>query len=624
MAAVILFGQKQGGSHARFDQMCRALEAFLRTNYGSFFVQMEFLPVTRGRLAILRREEDGNIFHREEDGSWLAVEGSVFALNETKVYNASELWQLYRRKGKALFDQLDGHYVIKLYDAQKDIFVIGNDIIKSRINYIAEKDGLFMVTPFALTCSAFIKPQPDLHALNELFWRYYLLSERTVFTGVDRLQPASVYTVDREIVRESYWQFPDAVTPKSFRENVELMVQQTRETARLLNKLTQNPCMDLTLGQDSRLLVASFRSQGLGFNTSTYGKDDFVEVAKVRELVKRHNIEHHTIQLKDDFRERYAGLFEKALLLGSGDEPGYLLGRILYMREQQAQYGDSLINGAGGPFYKDCFWEEVYTLNLYREPGKINPSMFLKLRPLNKNYPDSFFNDTFMKVKADSADYFLDMLNDSISGYEHLPVSMQIDKFSLTRWQNYAVIANSVANSLYRSFSPLLLRRNLEIGLPLPPKWRWNKSNFQRAVMYAIDPKLARERTDFGGINMVPKNALTFIPFYLRYAWKQSARMRNKLLNKAGVPVKTHLQAAWDYMPLYRHLLADSPVADYLANPEKLSAIIEKPAFDIWLDDLRANEGSSLHQLEHALKLAGLEFLLRWAEELYDNATIGK
>ena len=229
---------------------------------------------------------------------------------------------------------------------------------------------------------------------------------------------------------------------------------------------------------------------------------------------------------------------------------------------------------------------------------------------MNKNYYDAIYNPDFMSVKNRSSEYFLEMLYNDLDGYEHLPLSMQIDKFSLHKWQNYAVMPNDAANKFTHSFSPLQFRRNLEIGLPLPPQWKWNKSNFQRKVMYNINPQLAKEKTDFGGINMVPKNILTFAPFYARYAWHQSARMRNKILNRIGIQPKTHLQKAWDYMPLYSAYFNHPFIQENIQWPGmQMEAYLDKGRWQSWVKSL--TENPKLNSFEHLFKIAGIEYIFK-------------
>ncbi len=503
------------------------------------------------------------------------------------------------------------NYMIKL---KINIFIF-TDFIRSRINYFAESKDFVMFTPYILLTGIIKNTEEDLHALNEMFWRYYILSSRTLFNDVTRLDSASIYRFhNRKIEIKKYWNFPTHQTNNSFEESVTKFVASIKETALLVNSYYGKPVMDLTQGQDSRIIMAAFRSQDLPFSTTTFGKEDFLELKNTKKMARKYKFDHHGIEITEDFKKNIIDYFDKSLILGNGDEPGYLLGRILFMREKQAKFGNVLINGTGGPFYKDCFWEEVYTLNLYREPRRLNYESFLRLRPMNKNYPDRIFTENFLKVKNKSAEYFIDMINESIDSISDCPVSMQIDKFALTKWQNYAIISNNISLSTNNSISPLLLRRNLEIGLAMPARWRWNKSNFQRAVMYRLDPELAKEKTDFGGINMVPYNIITFIPFYAKYIFRQSQRYRNKILNRLGFNVKTHLQAAWDYKPIYESLFDKQEIQTLLNyNDMNLSSIIKKDEWQQFINKFTKCENISLSDYEFVLKIASIELLIKKA-----------
>ncbi len=617
MAGSLLLKLKNLEKQAYFRDLQNRLKRFISRHYASWFPDIVYHTIGKDVFLVEFRKGGDTQFYQDAKGNWVVFEGAVFALDKTKAYGPEEILRLYLEEGTAFAEKLDGHFVIKLFDARKKRHLIVNDIIKAKINYYAENEDVILFTPFALT-GALIQPaEIDTDALNEILWRYYILSEKSIFKNVHQLRPASVYVIDKnEVTSERYWTFPDRLTECTYEESVEAFSESIRETARLLSGTYGKAGMDLTQGQDSRIIAAAFKQQNLPFSTTIFGQPEFSEVHNVGIMAKRHGIEHHTIGLSEDYIRHPLPYFKKGLLLGSGNEPGYLLGRILFMRDEQSRFGNVLLNGAGGPFYKDCFWEEIYLFNLYREPGRINKQQFLKLRPMNKNYPDTVFTDRFLSVKKNSERYFLDMLKSSVSGYEHLPVSMQIDTFSLTKWQNYAVISNSTAALLHQSISPLLLRRNLEIGINMPARWRWNKSKFQRDVMYRLDPALAREKTDFGGIDMVPKNAFTFIPFYLRYGYRQSSRFRDKIKNKLGMKVVTHLQAAWDYLPVYRNLM-NSKEMQHPAQLDLLSGsdIIDQDAWRNYLQGIRENPAASQYEYEFMLKLIGLEALLALVTE---------
>ncbi|MDP8314713.1 MAG: hypothetical protein RAP70_06530 [Candidatus Celaenobacter antarcticus] len=615
MAGILLLISKSPEKKELFKEKTEKLIKYTDKIFKPYFKEISYHRPSEQAFIIIFKNDSRNKFAVEKSGSWLAYEGSIFALHKTKAYSAEELLDLYHQKGEYFINDLDGHFVIKLYDKAKDQYLIFTDFIRSRINYFAESKDFVMFTPYILLTGIIKNTEEDLHALNEMFWRYYILSSRTLFNDVTRLDSASIYRFhNRKIEIKKYWNFPTHQTNNSFEESVTKFVASIKETALLVNSYYGKPVMDLTQGQDSRIIMAAFRSQDLPFSTTTFGKEDFLELKNTKKMARKYKFDHHGIEITEDFKKNIIDYFDKSLILGNGDEPGYLLGRILFMREKQAKFGNVLINGTGGPFYKDCFWEEVYTLNLYREPRRLNYESFLRLRPMNKNYPDRIFTENFLKVKNKSAEYFIDMINESIDSISDCPVSMQIDKFALTKWQNYAIISNNISLSTNNSISPLLLRRNLEIGLAMPARWRWNKSNFQRAVMYRLDPELAKEKTDFGGINMVPYNIITFIPFYAKYIFRQSQRYRNKILNRLGFNVKTHLQAAWDYKPIYESLFDKQEIQTLLNyNDMNLSSIIKKDEWQQFINKFTKCENISLSDYEFVLKIASIELLIKKA-----------
>jgi len=620
MAGTLLFLNKKLNISGQYINYKKRLKNAITEHYNHYFHQINILQDNEHCLLIQFRKDNVDKYFSNVDGSWLIFEGAVFSLTETKILSAQDIWTLYKKYGKQFVNFLDGHFVIKIFDSESSTYFIVNDYIRNKTNYILNEKDYLLITPYLLLAACIKEPKVDYYAMNEFFWRYYILSDRTMMDGVERLKQSSIYSISNQenLKRDEYWKFPNKAASLSFNQAVEKSIDSIKETARLLyNSFGENVC-DLTLGQDSRLLVTSYLKQDLPVTTNTFGEDHFFEVAKVKIMAKKYNIKHYNIKLSPQYTENNFDYFKRGVFLGSLDEPGYLIGRILYMREEQHKYGQALINGSGGPFYKDCFWEEQYFLNLYREPKKINLEHFLKLRVMNKNYPDTIFNDVFKSIKNEAAEYFTNMLYNEIKGYESCPVSMQIDKFALFQWHNYGTCANSVGNSLFNAFSPLLFRRNLETVINLPAKWRWNKSKFQREIMYRISPELAKEKTDFGGINMVPKNFITFLPFYSRYLYQQSSRFRNKIKNKLKLSVTTRLQEAWNYSPIYK-ILYESENIQALVKYDKmvLSEIVNKNEWQTLINVFHSSDAIHQNQYEYLFKILSIELFFKAAENIW-------
>ncbi len=619
MSGTLLLISKNSRNTELFQSKIQHLHRFIDAEFKEHFSKILSHNLNKNGLLIEFRNTNDKKFHIDEQKNWLAYEGTVFALDQTKKYDAEELLALYKNKGANFVNKLDGHFVIKIYDVNKDEYIVINDFIKYKTNFFTEDENFQLFTPFLVTAAIIRKPELDLNAFNEFMWRYSILSEKSMLKGVERLSPATIYNIAHgKITQQKYWQWPHQYTNLSFEDCVEKSKESFRESARLIDQSYGKTCLDLTMGQDSRLLVSAFKNQQLPFVTSTYGKDSFFEVKAVKEMAAKHHIENHQIKPTDEYLTRLWYYFIRSILLGSAELPGYTLGRTMFMREEQMKLGNVLVNGADGQFYKNGLWIEMYTLNLYFEPKKVNSNLFIRLRAMSKNYNDSIFADDFIDVKRKSADYYRAIINEEIAGYTDSPVSIQMDKFSLYRWTNFLNAANSTVSMITDSISPLLMRRNLDLALQIPVRWKFHSSKFQREIVYRLDPDLAREKTDMGGINMVPKNMFTYIPFWFKYSYFQSRRLRNKIKTIMGIHVDTELQEAWDYLPVYKQLFSTPELKEYL-NYRKmyLAEIIKENEWTSFLSSFDDPESQQLNTFEHLFKLAGIEYFLKVANKFY-------
>jgi hypothetical protein len=366
------------------------------------------------------------------------------------------------------------------------------------------------------------------------------------------------------------------------------------------------------------MVAAGFTSQNLPFISVIYGKDDFLEVQKTRMMAEKRHREHHQVVLEEDYLSDPWTFQKKGILLGNAEEPGYLAGRMLYMRWLYKRWSQIALNGLQGRYYKDGLWNELYVFNLYREPRKFDIDLFLKYRALNKNYDDFIFTEDFRRIKQDSGSYFRQMVEESLRGYEKSPVALQVDKFDIDRYGSFGQIANSICNNAIDLISPLFFRRNLEIALQSPVNWKYNLSPLQRALVYNLDPKLAAEKTDLGGLNMVPKTGFSYYTFLLRYWYAQSKKFRDKIKTKLKLPVKTQLQKAWEYYPIHQQMFRDEEVQQLLKYDQmRLSNIVEKQP---WQDFIRTFEQgkASLDQYEYLFKILSIEYFLHECEQQWE------
>ena len=199
------------------------------------------------------------------------------------------------------------------------------------------------------------------------------------------------------------------------------------------------------------------------------------------------------------------------------------------------------------------------------------------------------------------------------------PVSIQVDMFDLYSWLNFGIAANNYSNIIGNSLSFLLLRKNLDLALQIPVKYKFNLSDFQRKLTCALDIDLASERTDFSGVNMLEKKGLSKFSFYARYFYHQSGRLRNKIKSKLGMNVTTHLQEAWDYKPLYKKLLNSdlSRFLDY--NNLSTKNIIDSEKWNDHIVSFKNNSDLKIKNYEYMLKFISIEVFIDFCKKIHKD-----
>lgn len=621
MAGVLLLIRKPGKDVSGFRQKTDLMQKYVQKTFGAHFPVINFIHPNDNAFLIEFRKDNQKKMYRDDAGNWLTYEGTVFALDKTFIHSAESLWQLYREKSESLTDHLDGNFVIKLFDKRKQRYLIFNDFINNKLNYFTESPSVILFTPL-LILSAFIKkPELDAEAFNEYMWRYYIMSTRSMLKDVARMAPGTLYHIhDTKLYGEKYWEFPHQYSSLSFSDSVEKLRTSLMESAQLIHKDGRVPVIDFTSGQDSRTILAAFTSQKLPFISTIYGKDNYAEVTHVKEMAKRHGIVLKHIKLQDEFVKDPWLSLKDDIVLSSAEEPAYLMGRILHMRRQYLRYSTLTVNGVHGRFYKDGTWNEMYLMNLNREPKSFKSDIFIKYRALNKNYRDDIFNEKLKQIKSQSRTYYKQMIETSIDGYKDSPVALQVDKMDMEHYATYGMTGNSICNNVIDLLSPLLFRRNLEFALSLPPYWKNNLSRLQRHLVYNMDPALAREDTGVAGIDMLPRTGLSHALFMMRYGFMVTQKFRDKIKNLAGMKVDTTLQKAWDYLPVYNHFYDNAAVQTLMRkNDLALGSIVNRPAWNAMLAQYENPAYRTVPRMEFILKIVTVEYFLEKCGEIGIN-----
>ena len=263
----------------------------------------------------------GENFADNPDVDALRAKGHQF-----KPGDASYLVHLYEEVGCAFLEQLNGWFSGLLIDLREQKVVLFNDRYGvSRIYYHEDAGGFYFASE-AKSLLAILPElrQIDLRSLGEVISCEAVLQNRTLFSGISLVPPASSWIfsqgepVKRKIYfRETAWEAQPELGDSEFYEKL-------KETwTKILPRYFQGEQavgLSLTGGVDSRMILAwAPRSPGTLPCYTWAGKyRDCADVRIARRVARVCGQPHTAILVGDDFLSKFTDLAEKAVYLSDG------------------------------------------------------------------------------------------------------------------------------------------------------------------------------------------------------------------------------------------------------------------------------------------------------------------
>lgn len=220
-------------------------------------------------------------FAKHPTGVAVMLEGyltGIQGLARLEGSGVADLLRLYLEEGIDGLVRLRGSYCGLVVDPRSSTAHVFNDRRASRPLFVREDaDGTLRAAP---ELSELAKAPPALSRIDPvavcefvLFASYY--NDRTLFTGVRKLRPASVLTLTPDGRREErrYWQLqidPDRA-PGRTDDWVDQAVEHMDRACRVARVAAARPVLLLSGGGDSRAILASLRRTGWAVDAVTYG-----------------------------------------------------------------------------------------------------------------------------------------------------------------------------------------------------------------------------------------------------------------------------------------------------------------------------------------------------------------
>jgi asparagine synthase (glutamine-hydrolysing) len=313
--------------------------------------------LSHARLSIIDLASGQQPLTNETGTLWISFNGEIFNYIELRDEleacghrfrtrsDTEVIVHAYEEWGAEAFRRFNGQWAVALWDAQRAALVLARDPYGVRPLYVMEHDGRLY---FASEVKAIFAAEPALPrrfdpiGLDQLFTFWAPVAPRTVFHGIEEVEPGTVRTYTRHHVeRTTSWTpaFPDGVLA-GFDGTLDDAVDAVRaavDNATSLRMLRADVPVGsyLSGGLDSSMVAAlGLRAKGAKFSTFSLRFDDpeYDETRFQRAMAEYLGSDHHEVLVS---RRDIAEVFPEVVLhterpvLRTAPAPLFLLSRLV-------------------------------------------------------------------------------------------------------------------------------------------------------------------------------------------------------------------------------------------------------------------------------------------------------
>jgi asparagine synthase (glutamine-hydrolysing) len=212
--------------------------------------------------------------------------------------------RLYQEKGKQFIHDLEGAFVLAIWNRSQRQLIIANDRFGLYPLYYAHYDGKLIFAPEmkGILCDPHFHKELNLTALAEYMRFQQLLGEKTFFEGINLLANASLLRCNIQtdsLTIEPYWDFSRIPEVKvTFEEATEEIGRLLR---RVVNRLASGPYrigVYLSGGLDSRAILGMIDRQRFPVASITYGQKNCRDVVYAERIARKVGSDHHWFEFK--------------------------------------------------------------------------------------------------------------------------------------------------------------------------------------------------------------------------------------------------------------------------------------------------------------------------------------
>jgi hypothetical protein len=440
---------------------------------------------------------------------------------------------------------------------------------------MATVNSCLVLSTSSMIIAALHRPRWDPVALREFLGTGTIFEQRTLFAGIEKLEPATQFRFHRGKLhaRTLYADLANAMYDRSsLCGDVPQLAEALQESILTIQKNFRNPLCDLTGGFDSRAILGAILRSGCDFQTVVNGASDLPDVITSKQIARELGLRH----LHQPPRiTSAAALWERAkesLALCDGEYEVLLYASVYDVHSRLAEQFDVTINGSNGEICKGYWWELLFPFTGWH--GHFDERRVAAKRFAFEQVPellDFSFPNTLI-------DHFSDVIYRANGRIQDLPNTAKLDNVYLTlrmqRWQGRIASATS---RIWPCVSPFMWRKPMEVALSAPPCVRIRNRMTRRLIEY-LDPRLAGIPLAQGhpALPLRWNTAHLFWPLVTEVRQKAVQKVRRKILHHAaaGPPIPTLQSQVWKLDEVRDLLNPHRMVTRELFRPAELEKIL--------------------------------------------------
>ncbi len=224
---------------------------------------------------------------------------------------AEIILKLIEKKGIEIVKDLNGSFVLALWDFNNKRLTIANDRFALRPLYYCYPDKMFV---FASEMKSFlvhpeVNREIDPEGMAQFFSLNFIMKDQTLFRYIKTLEPASILTFENgKLNQKTYWTLSLKESQKNFNrkdalDRVHFLVKQAvkRQVTDKIPKI-----LSLSGGLDSRTIMGAVSQLGHIIPTYTFGIPECPDQKLAKAVADACGAENRFFELSPDYLEKWA------------------------------------------------------------------------------------------------------------------------------------------------------------------------------------------------------------------------------------------------------------------------------------------------------------------------------